>query len=261
MYSLLLALTFAAPTAFACAKFFHPFNVAGTPFEKSAITFSENEFGPQLDGWKFKANGKEAVGVFFGGRKKTWCAVVQDKKEGTGLDCNFLHHAKAGHAGSGNMIWVYDAKSKNAKPKAFALHGDEHTLTIYTLDPAKPVKNKDPMAAVDTTKPEIILKGWIDVNDKNEARAKMEVIAWDVTANKSAGRAVHVVEGLYSADNAMIKRPQVREGGPPPPIKPLTAFNLVGSHYTAPERCGFGEVGKYEAPADEGQTRVPAKSN
>lgn len=261
MYALLFSLLLAAPAALACAKHFQPFNVGGTPFEKSTITFSENEFGPQIDGWKFKVGDKYAIGAFYGGRKKTWCAVVQDKKEGTGLDCGFFHHNQAGVNGSGNVIWVMDGKDKAAKPQAFALHSDEKTLTIYTLDPAKPFNKKDPMAAVDGTKPEVVLKGWLDVNEKNEAVSKTEVIVWDVAANKSAGRAIHTVEGTYTPENAMIKRVQVREGGNPPPIKPLTAFNLVGSLYTGPEKCGFGEVGKYKAPKDEGHTRVPAKTN
>ena len=106
----------------ACPKFFQPFNVPGSAVEKANLTFTENEFGPQLDGLKFKVNGKDAVGVFFGGRKKVWCAVLHDKKEGTGLDCSLLNNNKAGVLGSGNLIWVTDAKDKTAKPSAFALN-------------------------------------------------------------------------------------------------------------------------------------------
>src|SRR6185295_14400290 len=91
--------------SWACPKFFQPFNVPGTALEKSTLTFTENEFGPQLDGFKFKANGKDVVGVFYGGRKKVWCAVLHDKKEGTGLDCSILNTSKAGENGSGNVIW------------------------------------------------------------------------------------------------------------------------------------------------------------
>lgn len=246
--------------AWACPKFFQPFNVPGTAFEKTNITFTENEFGPQIDGLKFKTNGKEAVGIFFGGRKKTWCAVLRDKKEGTSLDCGFLSMSKAGEAGSGNMIWVSDAKAKGGKPQAFALHTDAATITIYALDPKKKLNPKDPMAAVDGTKPEIVLKGAVDVDGK-EATARMDVLLWDVAANRSLGKASHAVTGAWHEASAQISRPQIREAGPPPPIKPLTAFNLIGSDYHGPARCGFGEVGKYEAPANEGKDRLPARTN
>jgi len=256
----ILLIALAPAAAWACPKFFQPFNVPNTAFEKTNITFTENEFGPQIDGLKFKTNGKEAVGIFYGGRKKTWCAVLKDKKEGTSLDCGFLSMNKAGEVGSGNMIWVHDTKSKSAKPHAFAVHTDPSTITIYSLDPKKTVNKKDPMAAVDTTKPEIVLKGWVEVSG-SEATAKMDVTVWDVTANKSLGKATHAVQGTWHEASAQISRPQIREAGPPPPIKPLTAFNLVGSHYHGPARCGFGEIAKYEAPADEGKDRIPAKSN
>ncbi len=255
-------LLFLIPTSgWACPKFFQPFTVPGTAVEKAQLTFTENEFGPQLDGLKFKVNGKDVAGVFFGGRKKVWCAVLHDKKEGTGLDCSVLNSAKAGENGSGNMIWVTGTKDKGTKQNAFAVHTDDHTMTIYSVDNKKKFNKKDPMAAVDTTKPEIVVKGFVDVNDKNLASAKMEVIAWDVAGNKSLGKAAHVVEGTFQTASAQITRPQIREGGPPPPIKPLTPFNLVGSAYTGPARCGFGEISAYTPPADDGADRVPAKSN
>lgn len=249
-----------APTAWACPKFFQPFNAPGTAFEKTNITFNENEFGPQIDGLKFKTNGKEATGVFFGGRKKTWCAVLKDKKEGTTLDCGFLALNRAGEVGSGNIIWVQDAKAKKGKPQAFALRTDATTMTIYTIDTHKKFNPKEPMAAVDPTKAEIVLKGAVEVAD-NEAIAKLDVILWDVTGNRSLGRAAHAVTGTWHESSAQISRPQIRDAGPPPPIKPLTAFNLNGSSYLAPARCGFGEVSKYEAPANEGRDRIPAESN
>lgn len=257
----ILAAAMMPALGWACPKFFQPFNVPGTPFEKTNITFTENEFGPQLDGLKFKANGKDVVGVFYGGRKKTWCAVLRDKKEGTSLDCSILNNANAGMSGHGNVIWVSDTKSKAAKAPAIAVHTDDNTLTIYTLDPKKAWKPKEFMSAVDTTKPEIIIKGWVDVNDKNEATAKMDVILWDVAANHSTGKATHSVTGAWQAASAQITRAAIRENGPPPPIKPLTAFNLAGSRYTGPDRCGFGEISTYSAPADEGKDRIPAKSN
>lgn len=253
-------LLFAGLPAMACPKFFQPFNVPGTAVESAQLTFTENEFGPQLDGLKFKTNGKEAVGIFYGGRKKTWCAVLRDKKEGTSLDCGFLKAAQAGVPGSGNIIWVWDAKDKKGKSNAIAIHTDDATVTVYSLDPAKKFDKKNPMAAVDPTRPELILKGAVDVAG-TEATAKMDVIAWDVAANKSLGKATHSVVGAWQAASAQITRPQVREAGPPPPVKPLTAFNLIGSAYSGPLRCGFGEVSKYEAPANEGQDRIPAKSN
>lgn len=154
-------------------------NVAGTPFEGAKITFNENEFGPQLDGLTFAINGKEAVGVFFGGRKKQWCAVTKDAKEGTSLDCGFLNR------GGEITVWV------TGKPdvKAKAVHANDRTLKIQFTEHPK----------------EIVLKGSIEVEAATRvATAKLEVSVWE--ADKSVASASHTVGGLYLSASAQIKR-------------------------------------------------------
>lgn len=154
-------------------------NVVGTPFENAKITFNENEFGPQLDGLTFAINGREAVGVFFGGRKKRWCAVTKDAKEGTSLDCGFLN--KGGEI----SVWV------TGKPelKAKAIHANDRTLQIQFADHSK----------------QIVLKGSIEVEAATRvATAKLEVHV--VEAEKVLTTASHTVGGVYLSASAQIKR-------------------------------------------------------
>lgn len=153
--------------------------VAGTPFENAQITFNENEFGPQLDGLTFAINGREAVGVFFGGRKKRWCAVTKDAKEGTSLDCGFLN--KGGEI----QVWV------TGKPelKAKAIHANDRTLKIEFADHPK----------------QIVLKGSIEVEAATRvATAKLEVNV--VEADQIVTTASHTVGGVYLSASAQIKR-------------------------------------------------------
>ncbi len=154
-------------------------NVAGTPFEGAKISFNENEFGPQLDGLTFAINGKEAVGVFFGGRKKQWCAVTKDAKEGTSLDCGFLN--KGGEI----AVWVTGKPSVKAK----AVHANDRTLKIEFADLSK----------------HIILKGSIEVEAATRvATARLEVSVFEV--DKVLAAASHTVGGIYLSASAQIKR-------------------------------------------------------
>lgn len=171
---LIMAVTLATP-ALADSKV----SATGTPFEGASITFTENEFGPQLDGLTFAINGKEAVGIFFGGRKKQWCAVIKDSKEGTNLDCGFLN--KGGEI----SVWV------TGKPelKASAVHATDRTLKISWTDSSK----------------QLVLKGNIEVNATTRvATAKLEVGVWD--GDKAVTTASHHVDGIYLSASAQIKR-------------------------------------------------------
>jgi hypothetical protein len=246
-------------SSFACPKFFQPFLVPNTAFEKTPMVFTENEFGPQIDGLNFHVGGKTAVGVFYGGRKKQWCAVLKDKKEGTSLDCQFFNQDKAGTAG-GPLITVSAPGKAPTKPVAFALHTEGEAFTIFTIDPSKPLNKKDPMTSVDSSKAEIVLRGRVDVNNGSSATASLDVTVWDVATNKSLGKASHSVKGQFASASAQISRHEIRQNGPPPPIKPLQPLNLAGQMYVAPLECGFGAVSAYTAPADEGKDRIPAES-
>ncbi len=171
---LALAVVMAAPASAGSQQV----NVSGTPFEGSNVTFNENEFGPQLDGLTFSVNGKEAVGIFFGGRKKQWCAVIKDAKEGTSLDCGFLN--------KGGEISVWPS----AKPekKAIATLSDR-TLKIHWADHPR----------------QIVLKGSIEVDAASRvATAKLEVNLWE--ADKSIASASHTVGGIYISSSAQIRR-------------------------------------------------------
>lgn len=171
---LVIAVVLAAP-AFAGTQ---PVNVSGTPFEGSILTFTENEFGPQLDGLTFAVNGKEAVGIFFGGRKKQWCAVIKDEKEGTGLDCGFLNK------GGDITAWVTGKPEKKA-----VVQLSERTVKLSWADSPRYIQ----------------LKGSIEVDAASRvATARLEVSTWE--SEKSVHASSHTVGGIYISASAQIRR-------------------------------------------------------
>ncbi|MGE4133537.1 MAG: hypothetical protein AB7F86_18015 [Bdellovibrionales bacterium] len=237
-----LVLLLTSWSAFACPKFFHPIDPTGTAFAGTPIKFNENEWGPQLDGLKFKVEGKETTSIFYSSTKKRWCGVVKMAGEvGGTFDCNFLHTNKAGILGSGQMIEV---SAPSGKVLGYAIHTDNQgTLTIFSIDPSKSLDPKSPSRSVDRKQAQLVLSPKVDVGQGNERTVGLEVSTYDVIHDQTMGRATHSITGELRPSGELVRR-VVREAGPPAPKSPLETISLAGSDYQGPSRCGFGTVGK-----------------
>ncbi len=237
---LLMLVVLSLNPAWACLKHFQSFKLSQTALEGLQVKFNENEFGPQLDGIKFISGRRTATAIFFHAKKKEWCGVSRDSKEGLKFDCGFFKTGVTRVAGA------------NSNSHAYASIDDDHVMTIHSLtkwDPRDPEDNLDP------EKLKIVILPKVEVGETTTS--ELEVRAVDPQKDMILGRAIHTVAGDLRPTGEIV-RATPRSGDSPKIKEPLETFSLVGSFYEGPSQCGPGSISEYK-PAPANTKRMPAQ--